>query len=109
MPQALKPEPIAQPAPAKPMPQATIKLQVAPAPAAAVRKPIVSETASVSSDAASPKGPLKDTVTEAPASVVEAADHAENSASSDVPMPILIAAAALALVAFGIQLWTFLS
>ena len=91
------------------MPQATIKLQVAPAPAAAVRKPIVSETTSVSSDDASPKGPLKDNAAESSVSVVEAADHEGNSPAAEVPMPILIAAAALALIAFGIQLWTFLS
>ena len=91
------------------MPQATIKLQVAPAPAAAVRKPVVSETASVSSDDESPKVPLKDNAAKVPVSVVEAADHEGNSAAGEVPMPILIAAAALALIAFGIQLWTFLS
>jgi hypothetical protein len=94
------------------MPQATIKLQVPPASAAAIRKPVVSEAPGVSSDdtAAKSSPSLPKAATEAaPASVSEAEESDEDGGASALPIPLLIAAAALALIAFGIQLWTFLS
>ena len=87
------------------MPQATIKLQPAPAPAAA-RKPTVAATE------ASAEG-KKDSEAQAPKKVEsktgEVGKVEEAVSVGSVPLPFLIAAAALALIAFGIQLWTFLS
>lgn len=88
------------------MPQATIKLQAAPAPAAARKS-----TPVTASPAPSAKG---EEAKPAKASREESLDdgHAEaEEASVDggLPVPLLIAAAALAVVAFAVQLWTFLS
>jgi hypothetical protein len=84
------------------MPQATIKLQTAPAPVVA-KKPIVSAPAkSQENDDMEPKDDLKKEAT------LPSIDDEETSAVG-VPMPLLMAAAALAFVAFAIQLWTFLS
>ena len=95
-PKALRPQSITPLVAAKPMPQATIKLQQAPAPAAA-RKPAF--------DAA-----LKDDKSENIATESESDVYNDNVDSNlELPMPILIAAAVLALVAFGIQIWTYIS
>ena len=87
------------------MPQATIKLQPAPAPASA-RKPAVPATVS------SAEG-KKDSVVQAPKKVESKPPNLgeveEAVSAGSVTLPFLIAAAALALIAFGVQLWTFLS
>ncbi len=102
-PTALKPEPVAQPASAKPMPQATIKLQVAPAPAAAAtRKP---EGGHAGATTVSSTKKLE-TAGDKEADII--IDESEPS-KPEVPLLIAIAAAALALVAFAIQAWTFIS
>ena len=93
-------------APAKPIPQATIKLQSAPAPAAA-RKPVVAVSEV-------PIEGKKETAEPAPkraeSKPVSEEDDGEDEVSAGaVPLPFLLAAAALALIAFGIQLWTYLS
>ena len=96
------------------MPQATIKLQQAPAPATAVRKP----AAAVASDAAKADNDGKpvEVKPSAPASKVAEATLSESvdevdagDDSSGIPLPFLIAAAVLALAALGIQIWTFIS
>ena len=96
------------------MPQATIKLQQAPAPATAVRKP----AAAVASDAAKADNDGKpvEVKPSAPASKVaeptlsEGVDEVDaGDDSSGIPLPFLIAAAVLALAALGIQIWTFIS
>ena len=100
------------------MPQATIKLQ--PAPAAAARKvgdtvppaatsaPAVATPAAASSTKPAAKAPeLSENLAET--SDVETNEEEESYSSSELPLPFLIAAAALALIAFGIQLWTFLA
>jgi hypothetical protein len=101
----IKPQAVAESAPAKPIPQATIKLQPAPAPAAA-RKP-------ASAPAGVPVEGKKDSEAQAPKKVESkpaSLSEAEEAVSTgSVPLPFLLAAAALALIAFGIQLWTFLS
>jgi hypothetical protein len=77
------------PAAAKPLPQATIKLQVAPQ-AAAARRP-----------AAKPDGEKIE---------LPVTDFSESeSGGEELPAPLLYAAVGLAVVALGIQLWTFLS
>ena len=93
-------------APAKPIPQATIKLQAAPAPAIA-RKPIAPATEV-------PAEGQRDAVAPAPKKaeskpVSEQDDGEDEGSAGAVPLPFLLAAAALALIAFGIQLWTYLS
>lgn len=94
-------------APAKPIPQATIKLQSAPAPAAA-RKPVVAVSEV-------PIDGKKETAEPAPKKVgskpadLEEEEEEEVEPAGAIPLPFLLAAAALALIAFGIQLWTFLS
>ncbi len=96
------------------MPQATIKLQQAPAPATAVRKP----AAAVGSDA--PKAdndgkpvdakPAASASRIAEATLTEGVDEVDaGDDSSGIPLPFLIAAAVLALAALGIQIWTFIS
>jgi hypothetical protein len=96
------------------MPQATIKLQQAPAPATAVRKP----AAAVASDAAKAENDGKpvEVKPSAPASKVAEATLSEGvdevdagDDSSGIPLPFLIAAAVLALAALGIQIWTYIS
>ena len=88
------------------MPQATIKLQVAPKPAAAARK---SEEGAVKPADSS----LKMTETASVSSISNAAvitpDAEGGYAAPEVPLPIAIAAAALALGAVAIQVWTFIS
>jgi hypothetical protein len=111
---ALKPEPVTpSAAETKAMPQATIKLQ--PAPAAAARK---KGDAAPAAPATTPKpGAL------AKAPEKSSGDHPEGlkpsvnpdeeeeatSSASELPLPLVLAAALLALAAFGIQLWTFLA
>lgn len=91
------------------MPQATIKLQQAPAPATAVRKP----AAAVASDAAKADNDVKPVASAskvAEATLSEGVDEVDaGSDSSGIPLPFLIAAAVLALAALGIQIWTFIS
>jgi hypothetical protein len=88
------------------MPQATIKLQVAPKPAAAVRK---SEegTATPTNPSATKLEPIGEKAV-SKAAIENLANEAESSAP-EVPLPIALAAAALALGAFAIQIWTFFS
>jgi len=91
-PGSVRPVAVAQPAPAKPLPQATIKLQAAPAPAA--RKPMQ---------------PLAtQTTVTTPKPVVSDDDEGENVAE-DLPMPFAIGALVLAAAAVGIQVWTMFS
>lgn len=85
----MKPEPV-PPAAAKPLPQATIKLQVAPQ-AAAARKPAAS--ASSEDKPAAPAADLS----------------GFEGGGEELPAPLLYAAVALAVIALGIQLWTFIS
>jgi hypothetical protein len=102
----LKPQPVAESAPAKPIPQATIKLQAAPAPAIA-RKPIapVTEVPADGKKDASAPAPKKAEFKP----LTEEGDGEDEVSSGAVPLPFLLAAAALALLAFAIQLWTYLS
>lgn len=90
------------------MPQATIKLQPAPAPAAA-RKPAVPATGASAEGKKDSVAPAPKTVESKPAITGEVAKVEEDASAGSVPLPFLIAAAALALIAFGVQLWTFLS
>ena len=101
VPAALKPEPVAQPASAKPMPQATIKLQVAPKPAAAATRKSEGEAVVTPADHSIKK------MEPAPKTAGIAID--EEPSKPEVPLLIAIAAAALALVAFAVQAWTFIS
>lgn len=78
------------------MPQATIKLQQAPVPVAA-KKPVITATSETKT------GELG----EAKATVPVADD--KTSSEAGVPAMLLMVAAAMALVAFGVQLWIFLS
>jgi hypothetical protein len=91
------------------MPQATIKLQQAPAPATLVRKP----AAAVASDAAKADNdgkPVASASKVAEATLSEGVDEVDaGDDSSGIPLPFLIAAAVLALAALGIQIWTFIS
>jgi len=103
----------------KAMPQATIKLQ--PAPAAAARK--IGESAA-SANATNATNATATTIPTTPAKISsngkgdvpenlelsETPDEIEEetAAASGLPLPLVIAVAAFALVAFGIQLWTFL-
>jgi hypothetical protein len=81
------------------MPQATIKLQQAPAPASAQK---------ISTPA--PTVALKKGVVAKPAEAVASDDEEDQTASGEaLPLPLLLASAALALIAFGIQLWAFIS
>lgn len=105
VPAALKPQPVAQPALAKPMPQATIKLQVAPKPAAS--------TATRKADTAQPDSTDKnldgtDDKASSKSTEVSLGDEVQNTAPG-VPLVFVIAAAAMAFVAFLIQIWTFIS
>jgi hypothetical protein len=98
------------------MPQATIKLQPAPA-AAALRKPAEAAPATPAATAAStaPAAPTAkaSNKVDAKAVVLNTAKDDEDSetevAASEIPFPLVIAVAALAFIAFGIQLWTFLA
>lgn len=81
-----------------PMPQATIKLQQAPVAAAAARKHAPSDSSAVVREEDKAK-----------ASPEEHDDELPETASAEIPVPFLIAAAILALAALGIQIWTFLS
>ena len=97
----------------KAMPQATIKLQ--PAPAAAARKIGESAASANATTPTTPSTPAKISskgkgdvpenldLSETPDEIEE-----ETASSSGLPLPLVIAVAAFALVAFGIQLWTFL-
>ncbi len=80
------------PAPSKPLPQATIKLQAAPVPAA--RKPV--------------QPVATQTTVSTPKPVVSEDDEGEN-AVEDLPMPFAIGALVLAAAAVGIQVWTMFS
>ena len=84
------------------MPQATIKLQAAPAPASAARKPV---TPSAAPDSAKTVAPEK---TEAVTTEAEE-DASGGSSEGEIPLPIAIAAAALAFLALAVQLWAFIS
>jgi len=103
---ALKPEAVAQPASAKPMPQATIKLQVAPKPAAAATRKSEGEAAVTTADHSIKK---LETADDKPAPKTAGIAIDEEPSKPEVPLLIAIAAAALALVAFAIQTWTFIS
>jgi hypothetical protein len=84
------------------MPQATIKLQQAPAPVAA-KKPVVVATSF-------PKTEGQDEAKEPKSGKAAIAlTETEGSAEGGVPAVLLMAAAALAVVAFGIQIWIFIS
>jgi hypothetical protein len=101
------------------MPQATIKLQQAPAPATAVRKPaaaVASDAAKAENDGKPVDGKPVEVKPSAPASKVAEATLSEGvdevdagDDSSGIPLPFLIAAAVLALAALGIQIWTYIS
>jgi hypothetical protein len=84
------------------MPQATIKLQQAPAPVAA-KKPMIVATSLPKTEGQEEAKDLK----EGKAAV--APTETEGSAEGGVPAALLMAAAALALVAFGVQVWLFIS
>ncbi|MCE9587234.1 MAG: hypothetical protein K8R57_02845 [Verrucomicrobia bacterium] len=95
------------------MPQATIKLQ--PAPAAAARKigeSTPSVTSSIATTSTTPAKISGKAVGDVPKNLNlnKSPDEIEKetASSSELPLPLLISVAALALVAFGIQLWTFL-
>jgi hypothetical protein len=82
------------------LPQATIKLQPAPAPAAALRKPAQPVASIAALSAAGAKEDHKSLVTD---------DEEEENAAEDLPLPFAIAAITLALAALGIQVWTLYS
>ena len=84
------------------MPQATIKLQVAPKPAAAATRKSEGEAAVTTADYS-----IKKLETAGDKVVGIAID--EEPSKPEVPLLIAIAAAVLALVAFAIQAWTFIS
>ena len=84
------------------MPQATIKLQQAPTPATLGKKPSLS--ASLESLDQEDGGKIAH-----PSRSAVDVEVAADNAPAEIPMPFLIAAALLSLVAFGIQIWTFLS
>ena len=86
------------------MPQATIKLQTAPTPVVP-KKPIVSATAK--SEEKDEKESKDEVRKESKAAALPL--DGEESSAGGVPLPLLMAAAALALVAFGIQVWLFIS
>jgi hypothetical protein len=88
------------------MPQATIKLQVAPKPAAAARK---SEEGSVKPADSSLKMPETASVRPTSNAAVITPGEEGEYALPEVPLPIALAAAALALGAVAIQIWTFIS
>jgi len=102
------------------MPQATIKLQPAPA-AAALRKPAEATPVTPAATAAStaPAAPTAKASNKVDAKSVvldtakddeeEESDSETEVAASEIPFPLVIAVAALAFIAFGIQLWTFLA
>jgi hypothetical protein len=103
--EALKPESIPQEPPVKPMPQATIKLQVAPAPASSLKSAPPVTTTKEAGTAPQKPASLTPVIEEKE----EEAGDEDAAATSGIPLPLLIAAAALALLAFGIQIWTYLS
>jgi hypothetical protein len=84
------------------MPQATIKLQSAPAPASSAKKP----SQSAPTDSLKPEGGEKIVQ---PSKLEIEDESSVDTAPSEVPTPFLIAAAVLALAALGIQIWTFIS
>jgi hypothetical protein len=90
----VKPETVLQPAPSKPLPQATIKLQPAPAPASA-RVPHQSPIA-----ASEEKKKSSNTAEEA---------SSEEGSADEFPLPLAATAAILALAAVGIQVWALVS
>ena len=99
--ESVKPEAVTPSSAAKPLPQATIKLQPAPAPAANRKNPQTKESSA----------PEK---TDAPGTkatkVIKLADEQTDiNAADGVPLPIALAAAVLALLAVAIQVWTFIS
>ncbi|MEI6321927.1 MAG: hypothetical protein WCP60_02345 [bacterium] len=97
---ATKPEAVPQQLP-HPLPQATIKLQAAPAPASAARK-----TAEVPAGSSTSEKKVKAPSSESP----EISDEeSRENAVDDIPLPIAIAAAVLALLAVGVQVWTWIS
>jgi len=88
------------------MPQATIKLQVAPRPAAATRKPAEGDV--TTADSSSKK--LETDGETVPSRAVDTnVDVEDEVPAPEVSLPIAIAAAVLALIAFAIQAWTFIS
>ena len=99
------------------MPQATIKLQ--PAPAAAARKvgdssPVAAASVPATATVAKTSEKPDSKAPQSAGNPAEASDEdvdveEESTSSSDLPLPLIIGVAALALVAFGIQLWTFLA
>ena len=107
--------PVPGAAPAKPLPQATIKLQ--PAPPAAAAKPGIpaakppAPAAATSSPAGAigqPASPFK----KAPSlekAATTAADDDDDEGGVDLPMPIAIGALVLSLAALGIQIWTYMT
>ena len=98
---SLKPEAVAPSGSVKPLPQATIKLQAAPVPAAA-RKPYLASVVSApvaSEVSAENEGDLSN-------AHESSDDETEGKDSESVPMPIAIAAALLALLAVAVQVWT---
>ena len=76
-------------------------MQSAPAPASAIRK-----TAEVPAAASSAEKKSKVIPSEPPEASV---DEGRENAADDIPLPIAIAAAVLALIAVGVQVWTMLS
>ena len=100
----MKPEAVNQPD-AKPLPQATIKLQAAPAPSAA-RRPIQPLAAVQSGEKSVVPGTG---AKEDHKSAVLEDEELEEDAVEDIPLPFAIGAAVLALAAVGIQGWTYLS
>lgn len=91
------------------MPQATIKLQQAPAPAASVRKPAAPAAGSEPKAGAPDKPSVKAEKAAGPVPSGESEETDSGDSVSEIPLPLLIAAAVLALAALGIQVWTFIS
>jgi hypothetical protein len=85
-------------APSRPLPQATIKLQPAGPAAATLRK----------FSASKPKSAEADLQSESSVAIEDGAETVK-VVSEDLPLPLVAAAAVLALAALAIQLWTFLS
>jgi hypothetical protein len=94
----LKPEPVAPQVSSKPLPQATIKLQPAGPAAASLRKFSSTKPKSVESELNSEN-----------ATGSEDGEVSVKVISEDLPLPLVAAAAVLALAALAIQLWTYLS
>jgi hypothetical protein len=103
--------PVAAGAPSKPLPQATIKLQPAPAPATAAKTGIPAAKPAAPAPAVAPAQPASP-FKKAP-SLEKAAlttdDEEDVSDGVDLPMPIAIGALVLSMAALGIQIWTFMT